>query len=234
MLLAFMRVSSPDQSQVAGMMTGMLDDLKPILNTSLSFARQALKRDDLPEAAEQMATLSVRSLQKAKGLLQELIEVSPAPRPAKPVNVPTILQSVVEMAVGSALASGEQDQFSFKFSTEDNLPSINGDSGALERVFLNLITNAVHAMPEGGKVLARARLHGGAVLVTISDSGIGMDDETIARIFKPFFTTKGEGSTGLGLAIVNEVVKAHGGQVTVRSKLGEGTTFQIALPVKAI
>ena len=230
MLYGFIQISAPYKSQVAGMMAGMLNDLGPILAESLVFAECALERDDLPEAADRLAIMAVRNLRRAEDMLKQLKSASPKPRPKRPINVPRILQSVVEVAEGNALASGEQEQFSFGFSAESDLPSINGDSGALERVFLNLITNAVHAMPEGGKVWAKAKLHEGAVLVTISDSGIGMDDETAKRIFQPFFTTKGNEGTGLGLAVVSDIIKAHGGQVTVKSQLGEGTTFHLSFP----
>jgi len=231
MLLAFMQVSAPGQEQVAGMMTGMLDDMGPILRGSLAFAKTTMDWPNLPEAADRMAEMAVRHLSIAEGLLQQLKNASPAPRSKRPVDVPSLLQSVIDMAA-SAKLPGEQDNLTISFSVEGELPSIDGDRGALERVFSNLITNAVHAMPEGGKIQAKAKLHGESILVTISDSGIGMDDDTMARVFKPFFTTKGEEGTGLGLAIVNEVVKAHGGQVTVTSRPGEGTTFRIALPSK--
>lgn len=234
MLDGFMTVHVHDESQVAGMMTGMLDDIGPILGESLDFAKKCLHRKDMSSAAEKMTEMAIRNIHKTQGLLRQLVDASPAPRAKRPVNVPEILQSVIDMAASKTQASGIEDRFSFRFSVDGTLPSVDGDARALERVFSNLLINAVHAMPDGGKVRARAKLHGEAVLVTISDSGIGMDDETVSKIFRPFFTTKGEKGTGLGMAIVNEVVKAHGGQVTVRSQLGEGTTFQIALPSQTI
>lgn len=228
MIQAFMQVSDPGHEQAAGMMTGMLDDMEPILMGSLAFVKKTMDWPNLPKAADRLAEMSVRHLNRANELLEQLKSASSPPRTS--VDVPSLLQSVIDSAASANSLS--QNNLKFSFSVEGDLPSVDGDSGALERVFLNLINNAVHAMPGGGKIMAEAKLHGESILVIISDNGVGMDDETLARVFQPFFTTKGEEGTGLGLAIVDEVVKAHGGQVTVSSRPGEGTTFRIALPPK--
>jgi signal transduction histidine kinase len=113
---------------------------------------------------------------------------------------------------------------------------INGFAGQIDQVFMNLITNAAQAIGErekGGTIhLSARRGDMGDVEVTISDDGPGIPPDVIPRIFDPFFTTKdvGEGS-GLGLSIVHGIVERHGGRITVQSRVGEGTTFRIALPV---
>jgi signal transduction histidine kinase len=106
------------------------------------------------------------------------------------------------------------------------------NQNALRQVFLNLITNAVQAMPKGGELRVRTqRQTDKQVLIEFSDSGIGIAEEHRHRIFDPFFTTKEPGQgTGLGLSVVHSVIKRYQGNITVRSKLGEGTTFRIELP----
>ena len=127
----------------------------------------------------------------------------------------------------------------------DGLYEIDGDKGQIEQVLLNLYVNATEAMPGGGSLFLKTmnlshedvtgKLHdpqpGDYVLLTVADTGIGMDRETQERIFDPFFTTKELGrGTGLGLASAYGVVKSHGGHIEVASKKGRGTTFSIYLP----
>ena len=115
------------------------------------------------------------------------------------------------------------------------------DTTQLEQVVVNLVTNAAHAKPQRVVVSLEPYQHTGAIplnipdgnyyRLTVSDNGCGMDEATLARIFDPFFTTKAASEgTGLGLSIVHEIVRGHGGTITVRSRLGEGTTFDVYFP----
>ena len=104
----------------------------------------------------------------------------------------------------------------------------------LQQVLINLIVNAIHAMPDGGKLRLVSRdekLDGrDGIRVDVTDTGIGMTPEVLSRIFDPFFTTKRRQGTGLGLSISQTLVRRQGGALTVESKPGQGTTFSIWLP----
>ena len=114
----------------------------------------------------------------------------------------------------------------------EDIPEIRCLPGQLNQVFMNLLVNAGHAIEATGEVRIRARQEGEWVSVEISDTGCGMSQEVIGRIFDPFFTTKPVGKgTGLGLSISYGIVKKHGGRIEVESKVGEGTTFRVMLPV---
>jgi len=105
------------------------------------------------------------------------------------------------------------------------------DATQIEQVLINLITNAVQAMPDGGKLRVSLGQVEEAVAIAVQDSGIGIPRENLSRIFDPFFTTKPEGQgTGLGLSVSYGIVSRHGGRIEVESKIGQGTTFTILLP----
>lgn len=100
----------------------------------------------------------------------------------------------------------------------------------LREVFTNLLSNALEAMPRGGRLVLELRTEGTTAVVTVRDTGIGMAPETARRVFEPFFTTKGPQGSGLGLAVVWGIVTRHGGTVEVASRLGAGSTFTVRLP----
>jgi PAS domain S-box-containing protein len=112
------------------------------------------------------------------------------------------------------------------------LPPLPAVPANLEQVFVNLITNACHAMKPGGQVWLRTRREGREAVVWVKDTGSGIAPANLSRIFEPFFTTKTEGhGTGLGLSIVQRIVEKHGGRLSVDSELGQGTTFTVRLPL---
>ncbi|MCJ7704803.1 MAG: HAMP domain-containing histidine kinase, partial [Desulfobacterales bacterium] len=120
------------------------------------------------------------------------------------------------------------------------LPSVLGDSVHLQTVFLNLITNALDAMPHGGSLTVKAQQisspifseNGKWLEISITDTGIGIPEESKKKIFDPFFTTKRMGDgTGLGLSICEKIVRDHSGRLDVKSEVGKGSTFFVFLPV---
>jgi signal transduction histidine kinase len=106
---------------------------------------------------------------------------------------------------------------------------INADRDQIRQVLLNLITNGYDSMPDGGVLDVSARSSGNSAQITVTDTGMGMDEETKARIFTPFYTTKSRG-TGLGLAVTKRVVDAHGGTISVQSAPSAGTAFTVTVP----
>jgi PAS domain S-box-containing protein len=114
------------------------------------------------------------------------------------------------------------------------LPHIHADRQQLRQVFLNLMTNASDAMPEGGELTVRVRVNkpDERVVVEFVDSGEGIAEDQLKKIWQPFYTSKPEGKgTGLGLPICGRIVEEHGGEISLQSKLGRGTTVRLALPI---
>ncbi|MGH7450569.1 MAG: two-component system sensor histidine kinase NtrB [bacterium] len=123
-----------------------------------------------------------------------------------------------------------QKKIEVQFQGERKIPETLFDRAQIRRVFLNIIRNAMEAMPKGGLLTIQTEEKDHRAVVHIADTGMGIPEEALAKIFDPFFTTKDFG-TGLGLAIVQQIIDEHNGQISCQSRVGEGTTFSIALPL---
>lgn len=143
-----------------------------------------------------------------------------------PVDLSDLMKRQIELVRPAALRSGVT--FSVQPPAHD-LPTINADRIRLEQVLLNLLLNALEAMPDGGNAAVRAFRSGEIAGVEVTDSGTGIPPELHDRIFDAYFTTKGSG-TGLGLAMCDKIMRQHDGSLTFRST-SEGTTFEMALPI---
>ena len=102
----------------------------------------------------------------------------------------------------------------------------------MQRVFSNLITNAVQAMPNGGQLTINASKKGETALIMVEDTGLGISDENLPKLFTPLFTAKAKGQ-GFGLPVCKRMVAAHDGNITVMSKVGKGSTFTVEIPARA-
>src|SRR5262249_4127335 len=118
---------------------------------------------------------------------------------------------------------------------DPQVATLTTDAGLLRQILVNLITNALDAVGSAGSVAIEALPDGDQALVRVRDSGSGIDAKDLARIFEPFYTTKGRGKgTGLGLAICKELAQALGGRIAVESEPGKGSVFTLILPRKAL
>ncbi|MCP3139811.1 GAF domain-containing sensor histidine kinase [Pyxidicoccus xibeiensis] len=152
-------------------------------------------------------------------------------RPAQDKPEKVQLNAVVDMAVGFCEHVVAQARVSVHREYSE-LPPLSAVRANLVQVFVNLITNACHAMQPGGAVYLTTGKDGQDAVVTVRDTGTGIDPKHLQKIFEPFFTTKPEGKgTGLGLSICQGIVENHGGRLTVESCVGAGTTFTVRLPL---
>ncbi len=157
-------------------------------------------------------------------------------RPRDPILQPEDMGRVLQDSVEAARVQSGPDAQSVTFNVEVEpaLPPVRMDRRLIRQALINVIVNAIQAMPQGGvvRVLARRELLGGRdwLRIDIADQGMGIPSELIHRVFEPFFTTKAQG-TGLGLAVVRRILDEHGGEITVESTPGRGTTFIIRLPL---
>jgi signal transduction histidine kinase len=168
--------------------------------------------------------------ERASKIVRNLLDFSRAQSSeTQPVHIDYVLHKTTEL-VANELSIHKIDLHK---NIDDLLPQINADLQKLQQVFLNLIVNAEQAIGDYGTITVSAKkMDNGYIRVDISDTGPGIDPEHLEQIFDPFFTTKEAGKgTGLGLSIVYGIVQKHGGYIEVASKVGEGTTFSVYLPV---
>ena len=140
------------------------------------------------------------------------------------------LDDVIEASLLPFLAQIDAQNVALQKTLQDNTPSILADADELGQVFSNLFANALFEMKQGGSLSVTLECDGAEALVTISDTGGGIPKEHMNKIFDPFFTTKERG-TGFGLSVVLRIVKTYSGRIHVESEPGQGTTFQVWLPL---
>jgi signal transduction histidine kinase len=146
------------------------------------------------------------------------------------VNVSALIEHIIALMQFEA----EERKIRLEQAVEEPLPSVMGDETAISQVLINVVVNAFHAMPNGGlcRIAAEIRRINGTrwLIVSVTDTGIGIKKEELARVFEPFYTTKSSG-TGLGLAIAYRIMEDHGGTIQVSSTPGIGTTVVVTFPV---
>ncbi len=211
---------------------GVAHELNEPLGTILGFAQLTMKSPDLPAQASADVERIVKASLHAREVVKKLtLFARRAPTRAVEVN----LNQVVEDGLYVLESRCSKEGIELVRDLEPRLPSITADPSQLNQVLVNLVVNAIQAMPEGGTLTVTTRDRGReGVILVVEDTGVGMDEETLGQVFVPFFTTKevGEG-TGLGLPVVHGIVTNHGGSIKAHSTVGRGTCFEIYLPLSA-
>lgn len=160
------------------------------------------------------------------------IESGEAPLQKTPVNV----AEVVDRAAGRLKAQADRAGLRLETQVATDLPRVPADEARIEQVLVNLIHNAIKFTPSGGRITVSAKADGGNLVVAVSDTGVGISEDDLPRVFERFYKAdraRAGGGTGLGLAIARHVVEAHGGRIRVESVEGRGATFSFALPLSS-
>jgi PAS domain S-box-containing protein len=223
---------------VGELAAGLAHEIKNPLTSLLTFSRRLSRAFEDADFRQKFQTVVPRELERINGIVEGLLELArPGRLTFKPVRVPALLERTVEL-YGTRI---EAQRIEVRREYSRDLPGIWADHEALYQALVNLVTNALDAMPGGGVLMLRASwtvaenlgaagAAGRRVAIEIEDNGAGIPPAILDRIFNPFFSTK-EGGTGLGLALTHKIVDDHGGAIDVRSTPGVGTTFRLVLPL---
>jgi two-component system, OmpR family, phosphate regulon sensor histidine kinase PhoR len=174
---------------------------------------------------------------KLAQMVNELSELSRIESGEMPLKlVPIDLSEVLKRVTERLRAQADRAQLSIVLDVASDLPEVTADEDRIEQVLVNLVHNAIKFTPPGGKIVISAGIDNDNVLVSITDTGVGIPGDELNRIFERFYKVdkaRSGGGTGLGLAIAKHIVQAHGGTISVESEEGKGSTFIFSLPIYA-
>lgn len=227
-------VQSAKLAAVGEMAAGVAHELNNPLTTVSGFAELIL--DSMPKESpdyEDM-TLILKEARRARSVVRRLLDFS---RQDEILRLDTDINEMVSTVLALVHHLAQLNDVKISVALWNDIPMVRLERNQIQQVFLNLIHNAIQAMPNGGDLVIETQVNSKEdenwIIVTIKDNGIGIGKKDLDKIFKPFFTTKisGEG-TGLGLSISYRIVVDHGGYIDVDSKPGVGTTFAVWLPIE--
>lgn len=208
---------------------GVAHELNEPLGHILGFAQLAQKHPDLPAQVQTDIEKILSTSLYAREIVRKLLIFS---RQIPPKKTKVDLNLLVEEGLGFFESRCANEGIEITCSLAPDLPEIEADHAQLNQVFVNLVANAVQAMPDGGKIMISTQRKRTKVSLVIEDTGAGMDRETLKKIFTPFFTTKDVGlGTGLGLPVAHGIVTAHEGSIKVENRLDNGVRCEVQLPI---
>ena len=221
--------------RLAASLTHEINNPLQALRSGLTLIQAEVQDGTDPAEIVRDLQLIDQEVKRISDLMRRLREFS---RPVQLESAPTDLAALLDTILDLTSKQMQRHNIQVAAERDSTVPPIMANPDQLTQVFMNLVLNAIDAMPGGGRLIIamavdRVRAEAPVIRVAVTDTGTGIAPEVLPRIFEPFYTTKPDG-TGLGLAISFEIVKSLGGEITVDSQLGTGTTFTVVLPLRAV
>ncbi|MGA9534039.1 MAG: ATP-binding protein [Anaerolineales bacterium] len=221
-------IQSEKLAAVGQLAAGIVHDVKNPLGVIKGMAEELMLDAEGQPDMEQGLTIIRDNASRANLIVTDMLKFARQ-------STPTMQQRDLRSTIEGCLRLTDYLIRKGKVSAETDFPDepiwVTYDAQQVEQVVINLIQNAIQAMPEGGTLMLSIAEDNGDTLLTVRDTGKGIEEENLSRIFEPFFTTKPEGQgTGMGLAVSYGIISRHGGRIDVESEVGVGTTFSIRLP----
>ncbi len=225
-------IQSAKMAAVGSLTSGIAHELNNPLNNIGLIAETLIESFAEHDDKQKLSLLEQISTQteRASSTVRNLLDFTRKDKPAfAKVTVSDLIRDTARLLANEMKLAGVELHIDMDLS----LPSVMGNPRNIQQVFLNLMLNAIQAMPEGGQLRIGGRIDDSFLRVDIQDTGVGIPEENLAKVFDPFFTTKEPGvGTGLGLAVSYGIMESHGGKITVESEVGKSTVFSIYLPLQ--
>ncbi len=219
---------------IAHELNNPLASTSSLIQTDIELLKEQKEKRDIDDEILSDLEFSLKELRRAENIVKSVLGLSRQSQTyVEDVNINASLNDALRVLENQY----KHTKINIVKDFEDGLPMVNGNFANLGQVFINIIKNAIQAFPDGNGTITlktRYKKETNGVEIEFRDTGVGIPNELLNDIFKPFYTTKDVGQgTGLGLYIAHEIIKKHEGLISVSSKQGRGTTFKIDLPCKA-
>lgn len=212
---------------ISTLAAGMAHEIKNPLTSIKTFTEYLPEKGNDPDFRKKFQRIVGNEVERINTIVKQLLEFSkPSELKLEQTDILALLESTLELLNNDLLNAN----VSINKSYTSPLPKISIDPSQIKQVFLNLILNALDAMPNGGAIRIEVHNTLEEIIIKITDSGKGIKEEDLKHIFDPFFSKK-DGGTGLGLSVVHGIIKKHGGKISAVSFIGKGTTFTISFPI---
>jgi two-component system, NtrC family, sensor kinase len=220
-----------DRLATIGKLTaGVAHELNEPIGSILGFAELLQQSGTIPSQSSSYLHRIHRAALHAREIIKKLMLFG---RQTPPGEVWTDLNAVVGEGLDLLQPQLARGRIALERREDPGLPRFLADPRQIQQVVVNLVINAVQAMPQGGRLLVSTRAENGSVVLVVEDTGTGIPEDVLPQIFVPFFTTKDVGQgVGLGLSVVHGIITSHGGTIQVESSVGNGTRFTVQLPVR--
>ncbi len=215
-------------AELGTLAAGMAHEIGTPMNVILGRA-EYLMRKTSDESTKKGLTTIVAQVERITKIMKQLLSFAGQhPIERRPLVLSLVVQDIMDVTQERL----EKRGIRLEVDLESKCPDVLADRDQMGQVLLNLVVNAIQAMPEGGTLSLRLRCRNEHARLSVSDTGCGIPSDLVPKLFIPFFSTKGVGEgTGLGLTVVHGIIEEHQGSITVDSEPGQGTTFHIDLPV---
>ncbi len=217
-------------SAMGKLAAGVAHELNNPLTGILSFSEDLLDEAEPDDPARQDYEFILNETLRCRRIVRDLLDFS---RQKPSERAITDINHLVRRSLMMVERQASFQNVTLDFQLEDSLPQINVDAAQIQQAILNLVINARDAMEAQGKIAIESQIaaDGRDVILSVTDTGVGISEKKMDKIFDPFFSTKGDRGNGLGLPAVQSIVEQHGGRVEVSSQEGIGSTFRLVLPV---
>lgn len=213
---------------------GIVHEVMTPLTISVGWVETVSKSPNITEDQKGSLSIATEQIFRAASIMESIRDFS---RKKHPIKTPTDANKLIDHTLDLLIHPLKKKNISISRSFEAN-ERINVDGEQITQVLLNLVNNAIDALDSGGRITLSTRAVESekgmrSVHIVIKDNGSGIAPDIVQQIFEPFFSTKGSKGTGLGLSICKGIMDNHGGEIDLKSRLGQGTTFTLSLPVEA-